>query len=165
MNGHTRFSSLIGFEADGRRIAHTGDQYFFSDKRGEWVTDRDALRQWDDKAIMQNHVYRNGALLDGYALSADWLRRWRPEIVLNGHQHPFHTDAAFFALVDQWAAEYADLHRRAMALGDDEIHFNLDSWGGWIWPYRTHIVEPGPITITATIRNPCRAQRRSTCNW
>ena len=31
---------------------------------------------------MQNHVYRNGALLDGYALSADWLRRWRPEIVL-----------------------------------------------------------------------------------
>ena len=29
MNGHTRFSALIGFEADVKRFAHTGDQYFF----------------------------------------------------------------------------------------------------------------------------------------
>ncbi|MEO9231423.1 MAG: MBL fold metallo-hydrolase, partial [Devosia sp.] len=29
MSGHTRFSALIGFEADGIEYAHTGDQYFF----------------------------------------------------------------------------------------------------------------------------------------
>ncbi|MCC2672816.1 MAG: fold metallo-hydrolase, partial [Armatimonadetes bacterium] len=55
MNGHTRFASLIGFEADGRCFAHTGDQYFFLKGVGDWACN----------PIAQNHVYRNGALLDG----------------------------------------------------------------------------------------------------
>jgi glyoxylase-like metal-dependent hydrolase (beta-lactamase superfamily II) len=152
MNGHTRFSSLIGFEADGLRFAHTGDQYFFQQGDGEWATGE--LTRWDDKRVFQNHVYRNGALLDGYALSGDWLLRWRPHVVLSGHQPPMHTDEAFFRLVDDWSRDYAALHRRVMALGDSEAHFNLDSWGGWIWPYRTHITAPRPITVTVTVRNP-----------
>ncbi|MBA3948151.1 MAG: MBL fold metallo-hydrolase, partial [Herpetosiphonaceae bacterium] len=89
MNGHTRFAALIGFEADGRRFAHTGDQYFFLDGTGNWAAD---LTTWSDKRIAQNHVYRNGALLDGYAQSAAWLRAWQPEIVLSGHQPPMYTD-------------------------------------------------------------------------
>jgi glyoxylase-like metal-dependent hydrolase (beta-lactamase superfamily II) len=151
MNGHTRFSALIGFEADGRRFAHTGDQYFFLDSEGRWECD---LTRWGDKQVAQNHVYRNGALLDGYAQSAAWMLEWRPEIVLSGHQPPMHTDPDFFALVERWGTEYADIHRRVMPLGDDEAHFNLDSWGGWIWPYRTHIPEPRLIELIATLRNP-----------
>src|SRR5690349_1029732 len=46
MNGHTRFAALIGFEADGKRFAHTGDQYFFLDDKGEWASD---FARWDDK--------------------------------------------------------------------------------------------------------------------
>ncbi|HZG66837.1 MAG TPA: MBL fold metallo-hydrolase [Herpetosiphonaceae bacterium] len=151
MNGHTRFAALIGFEADGRRFAHTGDQYFFLDQQGTSPTD---FRTWADKRIMQNHVYRNGALLNGYAQSAAWLRAWQPEIVLSGHQKPMYTDPDFFRLVDSWAEEYAALHRHAMVLGDDETHFNLDSWGGWIWPYRTHLAEAATVEVTATVRNP-----------
>jgi glyoxylase-like metal-dependent hydrolase (beta-lactamase superfamily II) len=151
MSGHTRFASLIGFEADGRRFAHTGDQYFFSDRTGTWPSE---LCTWADKSISQNHVYRNGALLDGYAQSAAWLRAWQPEIILSGHQNPMYTDPDFFRLVDRWAEEYAALHRRAMALDDDEAHLNLDSWGGWIWPYRTHIATPQAVEVTATVRNP-----------
>ena len=151
MTGHTRFAHLIGFEADGIRYAHTGDQYFFSDPNGEWTAD---TKNFAGKRMFQNHVYRNGALLDGYAQSASWLRAWRPEIVLTGHQSPFYTDEAFFALTDSWAHEYAELHQRAMPLGEDETHFNLDSWGGWIWPYRTHLAAPGPATVTVTVRNP-----------
>lgn len=153
MNGHTRFASLIGFEADGKRFAHTGDQYFFQDKEGRW-THENKVGEWDARQVMQNHVYRNGALLDGYQRSGDWLLDWRPDIILTGHQAPMHTDDDFFRLVDSWSREYADLHRRAMALGDDETHFNLDSWGGWIWPYRVHLNAPQPATVRVTVRNP-----------
>jgi glyoxylase-like metal-dependent hydrolase (beta-lactamase superfamily II) len=151
MNGHTRFSALIGFEADGRRFAHTGDQYFFLDAQGNWTDD---LARWDDKQIAQNHVYRNGALLDGYARSAAWLSTWRPDVILTGHQMPMYTNADFFMLINRWASEYAELHQQVMALGADEPHFNLDSWGGWIWPYRTHIPSPRPIEVLVTLRNP-----------
>ena len=153
MNGHTRFASLIGFEADGKRFAHTGDQYFFADKNLDWLQG-DNLVDWSDKRPMQNHVYRNGALLDGYALSAKWMRRWRPDIVLSGHQAPFYTNDDFFNLLDRWTSEYESMHKRVMPLGGDETHFNVDAWGGWIWPYRTHLAAPAPVTVTVTVRNP-----------
>ena len=108
--------------------------------------------------LAQNHVYRNGALLDGYDQSGDWLLRWRPDIVLQGHQMPFHTDDAFFERIAAWSSEYKDIHRRAMVLGDDEVHFDLDSWGGWIWPYRTHLPHPGPAEVRVTVRNPLPKQ-------
>ena len=90
----TRFASLIGFEADGKRFAHTGDQYFFMGPDGKWPDRANGpIVRWDDKMVFQNHVYRNGALLDGYAQSGDWLLTWRPDIVLTGHQMAMHTDA------------------------------------------------------------------------
>lgn len=144
MSGHTRFAALIGFEADGKRFAHTGDQYFFTNGVEEFVNNGRA----------QNHVYRNGALLDGYAVSGRWMLDWRPDIVLQGHQPAMHTDAAFFRHIEAWTEDYADLHRQIMPLGNDETHFNLDSWGGWLWPYRTHLAAPEPFTVTATVRNP-----------
>ena len=58
------------------------------------------------RCIFQNHVYRNGALLDGYTQSGDWLLAWRPDIVLSGHQKAMITDPNFFDLVAQWSHEY-----------------------------------------------------------
>jgi glyoxylase-like metal-dependent hydrolase (beta-lactamase superfamily II) len=143
MSGHTRFSALIGFVADGIRYAHTGDQYFF-----------DGPDDFAGRHRQQNHVYRNGARLDGYAQSGAWLDTWRPQIVLQGHQPPFLTDEGFFAQIHRWNEDYAGLHRRAMPLGDDETHFDLDSWGGWIWPYRTLSETVAPFSVTVTVRNP-----------
>lgn len=143
MNGHTRFAALIGFEVDGIRYAHTGDQYFF-----------DGAENFAERRRMQNHVYRNGALADGYRRSGAWMASWRPQVVLQGHQPPFHTDDAFFAHIRGWNDDYEGLHRRLSPLGDDEAHFDLDAWGGWIWPYRV-LGDPGePITVTVTVRNP-----------
>jgi hypothetical protein len=106
------------------------------------------------QARLQNHVYRNGALLDGYDISEKWMLNWKPEIVLQGHQLPFFTDDAFFEHIKAWTKEYREVHQRTMVLGDDETHFNLDSWGGWIWPYRTHLKTAAPITVTVNVRNP-----------
>jgi len=144
MNGHTRFAALIGFEADGKRFAHTGDQYFFTNGVADFAANGRA----------QNHVYRNGALLDGYDVSGKWMLDWRPEIVLQGHQPAMFTDEAFFKHIAAWTEDYAETHRRIMPLDDTETHFNEDSWGGWIWPYRTHLNTVGPVKVTVTVRNP-----------
>lgn len=143
MNGHTRFAALIGFEADGVRFAHTGDQYFF-----------DALEDFSKSHRNQNHVYRNGAMLDGYTISGEWMLDWHPDIVLQGHQPAMHTDSAFFDHIRDWVQDYAETHQRIMPLGDTEVHFDMDSWGGWITPYRTLLPDPRPFTVTATVRNP-----------
>ena len=144
MSGHTRFASLIGFEADGMRFAHTGDQYFF---QGDF-------KNWSENQRMQNHVYRNGALLNGYEQSGRWMLEWRPQVVIQGHQPAFFTDGDFFAHIEKWRHDYETLHRNVMPLGEDETHFDLDSWGGWIWPYRVHLAEPGPARVRVTVRNP-----------
>ncbi len=143
MNGHTRFSALIGFEADGVRFAHTGDQYFF-----------DQIEDFSKSRRAQNHVYRNGAMLDGYTQSGEWMLNWRPDIVLQGHQPAMHTDTAFFEHIQNWVQDYAETHRRIMPLSDTEVHFDMDSWGGWITPYRTVLPEVRPFSVTATVRNP-----------
>lgn len=144
MSGHTRFASLIGFEADGKRFAHTGDQYFFNN----------GVQTFDGNTRSQNHVFRNGALLDGYRLSGEWMLSWRPDVVLQGHQDAMWTDDAFFRHISEWDADYAELAKAIMALGDEDAHFNLDSWGGWIWPYRTHIEESAPFELKVSVRNP-----------
>lgn len=143
MSGHTRFASLIGFEADGKKFAHTGDQYFFHGS-GEWPT----------RGRLQNHVYRNGARLDGYDQSGDWLLEWRPDVVIQGHQPAFFTDDAFFKHIEQWRHDYRTLHENVMPLGAQQTHFDLDSWAGWIWPYRTHLPTAGDAQVTVTVRNP-----------
>ncbi len=149
MSGHTRFASLIGFEADGKRFAHTGDQYFFERGWGQ-----EPMPPFAQNQRGQNHVYRNGALLDGYDQSGQWMLDWRPDIVIQGHQQPFHTASAFFDHIAEWSKEYKETHQRARVLGEDETHFNMDSWGGWIWPYRTHLPQPGPARVRVTVRNP-----------
>jgi hypothetical protein len=151
MTGHTRFSALIGFQADGKRFAHTGDQYFFYGAPGSMAIEgvaMSALRR------MPNHVYRNGALLDSFDQSGKWVLKWRPDIVLQGHQAPFHTDADFFRHIEQWSREYRATHEGAMPLGETDTHFNVDGWGGWIWPYRVHLRKPGVATVRVTVRNP-----------
>lgn len=144
MSGHTRFAALIGFEADGKRFAHTGDQYFF-DK---------GVASFEENARSQNHVFRNGALLDGYEQSGKWMLDWRPDIVLQGHQPAMFTDEHFFRHIAEWTEDYAGLARQVMPLGEDEVHFNLDSWGGWIWPYRVVQDSLERFTVRVTVRNP-----------
>jgi glyoxylase-like metal-dependent hydrolase (beta-lactamase superfamily II) len=149
MSGHTRFSAAICFDADGKRFVHSGDQYFFQRADGSSAVD-----DWPNAMVMQNHVFRNGAFLSSYRDSAAILRAWRPDILISGHSGPVHTDDAFFALLDAWGDTFDEIHRDAMALKDDEIHFGLDSWGGWIWPYRIHVAEGEPVNARITVRNP-----------
>jgi glyoxylase-like metal-dependent hydrolase (beta-lactamase superfamily II) len=78
MTGHTRFSSAISFEADGKRFAHTGDQFFLTDREGRRI-DGD----WTGAQMMQNHVYRNGRELHSrQSLVVQSCKRLREEQLL-----------------------------------------------------------------------------------
>jgi hypothetical protein len=152
MSGHTRFASLIGWEVDGKRFAHTGDQVFLTQH----------LWPHRPQAYLHNHVYRNGALLDGLEQSSGWLGQWRPHIVLTGHTPAIQTSDAFFRVMDEGARQYRQVHEQAMPLAADEAHFNVDSWGGWIWPWRVHLPQPGRAQVRVTVRNPLPREARMT---
>lgn len=147
MSGHTRFSALIGWEVDGLRFVHAGDQYVP-------VDDRAASRDWPDHGFVPNHVYANGAFLDSYARSAEWIAAFRPDVVLGGHSRPIRTDAAWFERLERYGREFAQRHLELTALAPEVPHFGLDGMAGWMWPYRVHVPAPQPISFEVTVRNP-----------
>lgn len=105
--------------------------------------------------FLHNHVYSNGAMLDGMAMTEKWLAQWKPDILLTGHAPPIEMNELRFASIKDAANEYVTMHRLVMPIGDEDTHFNLDSYAGWLWPYRTH--QPGeaePVALQATVRNP-----------
>jgi glyoxylase-like metal-dependent hydrolase (beta-lactamase superfamily II) len=143
MSGHTRFAALLGWEVDGIRYVHGGDQY-------SPVPAADGA-SWSFTA---DYVYANGAHLDSYRASAAWIAAFRPDVVLSGHWAPVETSQAYFDALADYGREYERRHRRVMALAPEEAHFGVDSMAGWIWPYRVHLSEPGPIDFAVTVRNP-----------
>ena len=162
MSGHTRWSTIVAFEADGRAFAATGDQYFFWDASFTDFANRDC---------MHNHVYRNGAALHSFRASNERMRALRPDIILPGHGDAYATASAFFDALDRYAAEYEEAHRRLLPLGEDEAHFEVDARAGWLTPYRTRLDRAAPIRYTATVRNPlpeaaeCRVRLVAPPGW
>jgi hypothetical protein len=154
MSGHTRWSALVCFEADGRRFAATGDQNFW---RGMRADERAGLAEYDGSPYFTNWVYRNGTMLDSLHDSCRKLTAWQPEIVLPGHGGAYRTNAAWFAGLKAYADDYADVHARLMPLGPRDTHFEADSRGAWLEPYRTHAAQPadgGELALRAVMRNP-----------
>lgn len=149
MSGHTRFSALIGFEVDGIRYLHAGDQYATTGEHGA-----NASRPL---AFAAEYVYRNGAFLDSYRQSAEWITDFQPDVVLSGHSPPLRTDQRYFELLADYGRKYEQRHRRVMALDEGEPHFGLDSMSGWIAPYRVHLANAEPIEFDVTVRNPLPA--------
>lgn len=86
--------------------------------------------------------------------SADWLLGFHPDVVLSGHCSPQFTYDAFFEEIQKCADDFRKLHEAVMPPGSDEAHFDLDSLAGWIWPYRTHLSNPGKANLRVIARNP-----------
>jgi len=141
--GHTRWGTIITFEADDMQFAATGDQYFFQD-----------FAHPGEAQYMHNHVYRNGAMLDSFSRSSALMRRIGPDIILPGHGSAYRTNMAFYQAIDDYAVEYTELHRRAMPLEPDDAHFDVDSRAAWLDPYRAQIDHAKLLRYRAHIRNP-----------
>jgi glyoxylase-like metal-dependent hydrolase (beta-lactamase superfamily II) len=135
VHGHTRWSHLVFFEADGRRICATGDQHFFHKFTGEMKP----LDDYDGSPYYTNWVYRNGAMLNSMNDSVGRLQAHRPEMILPGHGHAYLTNEKWYKELDNVAESYVRIHRRAMPLGEHDTHFEVDSRSGWLEPYRVHV--------------------------
>jgi len=143
LSGHTRWGTLIEFEADGMQVVATGDQYFFHD-----------FGEPDKAPIMHNHVYRNGAFLDSFTESNRLMLRIKPDLILPGHGNAYRTNQAFYNKLLEYERDFVELHQRLMPLGEADVHFNVDSRAGWIEPYRTFKHEACQLKFRAVIRNP-----------
>lgn len=145
MSGHTRWSTLISFQADGKRFSATGDQYL----PVNWEP-----TDFEHNSCMHNHVYRNGAMLQSFHQSNKALRSYQPEMILPGHGAAYATSEAFFGCLERYAEEYVNIHRQAMPLGGYEAHFEVDSRAAWLTPYRIVAAASRELRFIATIRNP-----------
>jgi glyoxylase-like metal-dependent hydrolase (beta-lactamase superfamily II) len=143
ISGHTRFSTLIEFEVDGRRVVATGDQYFFTDFESPGRT-----------PSMHNHVYRNGAVLSSFAESTALMKRICPDIILPGHGAAYEVPEELYDRITTYTEDYERIHSDLMPLGEEQVHFNVDSRAAWIEPYRVRLDESGPIDLIVHIRNP-----------
>lgn len=148
MSGHTRWSTLISFHADDTTFLATGDQYFFNNFNPDDFANADALH---------NHVYRNGALLESFHASNAIMRQVYPQMILPGHGPAYRTNDDFFGVFERYADEYVTIHTRAMPLGADDVHFEVDSRAAWLAPYRTRQEAAGALTYQAVVRNPLPA--------
>ncbi len=143
MSGHTRWSTLVEFDVDGMRAIATGDQYFFEEFAAPGET-----------PVKHNHVYRNGAVLASFSDSNKLLKSIKPDLVLPGHGTAYRTNELFLSELEQYGRDYVELHSRLMPLGEQDVHFDVDSRAGWLEPYRVHRVQASPITFRAHVRNP-----------
>ena len=150
MSGHTRFSAAICFEADGKRFVHTGDQHFFD--RPKFAPDTGS---WQGGAAQPERGLPERRLHPQLS-----RQRGAPRAVAAGHHHlrPPARDVHRRRFLPPAHLVGRGVRRRstatAMVLGDDEAHFDVDGWGGWIWPYRVHVNEGETARVTVTVRNP-----------
>ena len=146
MSGHTRFSTLICLEVDGKRVVHTGDQIFFSTSSG-LPFDKDAQP-------FTNHVYKNGLDLGCYKQTLKLLRDFQPDWVLTGHTKPYQTSPEWYQVIEKGANAFDEVHLHLMSLGDDDVHFGAESQGGKLRPYRLHLRDGGEAKFKGWILNP-----------
>jgi glyoxylase-like metal-dependent hydrolase (beta-lactamase superfamily II) len=147
MSGHTRFSTLVCFEVDGVRVAHTGDQLFFD----PWEVEEEfnpAAR------LFTNHVYKNGLELGCYRETLRYLKAFRPDLVLTGHTRPYRTNAAWYAAIERGARAFDEVHQALMPLGEEDVHFGAESQAAKLKPYRAHLPEGGTVVFEGWILNP-----------
>ncbi len=143
ISGHTRYATFVSFTVDGERVVATGDQYFFQD-----------FDHPGTGPAAHNHVYRNGAVLTSFRESHEIMERLRPTIILPGHGVGYRVPDDLLAWTEAYRDEYESIHQALMPLGNEEIHFNVDSRAAWLEPYRTHLPDGGPVELTAHVRNP-----------
>jgi glyoxylase-like metal-dependent hydrolase (beta-lactamase superfamily II) len=160
MVGHTEFSTLLLIEFDGRRVAHTGDQYFYQTSAGQNSAPHVG------GAVFTNHVYRNGLALGGYADCLRLLRAFDPELILSGHALPYRPDAEAWRQLERASQAFDKVHRALMPIGDAEVHFGPESQPALLQPYSLLLPgDGGTARLHGWVLNPFGRETRATLGF
>jgi glyoxylase-like metal-dependent hydrolase (beta-lactamase superfamily II) len=139
--GHTLYAVAISFEADGKRILVSGDQY----QGGDGL-------QW-------NYVYQNEFHLDDYIKSAELYRQLNPDVILTGHWEPLWVQPGYFDSLDQGGEALAELHRMLLPL--EEVDLGTESIAAKIRPYTAELQAGEILPIQIQLRNPFPTQEQA----
>ena len=78
----------------------------------------------------------------------------RPELILPGHGKAYRSSDELFRRIEEYERTYRELHTRLMPLGEDDVHFDVDSRAAFLVPYRVHAERARTLRFRATLRNP-----------
>jgi glyoxylase-like metal-dependent hydrolase (beta-lactamase superfamily II) len=151
MSGHTRFASLLCIEFDDVRLAHTGDQIFFSGPSG-------AMHAEPGTSLRTNHVYQNGLDMGCYLDTYERLRDFNPNWIATGHTEPYPVGEGFLEDIRRGAQAFDDVHAAIMPLGHNNLHFGAESRAAKLKPYRVHQAEAVPVRFDGWVINPCAGE-------
>ena len=139
--GHTLYAAAIAFEADGRRVVATGDQYGFE----------------ADGRTLANYQYRNRFRRGDFVTTANVLAELQPEIVISGHWFPRTLEADSLASLQPGGERVRDLHDTLLP----EEGFGEEGFGARIEPYRCTVDPGGSVELEVTVRNPFPRDERA----
>jgi len=119
--GHTAHAVAIAFEADGKRMLVTGDQ---------WA---------DGDGLGLNYVYKNRFHPSDYRRTAELLLQLKPDLLLSGHWEPIAVDEAYARRLLERGAELERLHADLVAGPEPDVR---------LLPYQSTVPAGAAVQIT-----------------
>ena len=139
--GHTLYAAAIAFDADGKRVVATGDQYAFE----------------ADGRTLANYQYRNRFRRGDFSTTAQLLAELQPEIVISGHWFPHTLDAEALASLQPVGERVCALHEQLLPAES----FGEEGFGARIEPYRSTVEPGGSVELEVTVHNPFPQSERA----
>ncbi len=127
--GHTMYAAALAFEADGRRIVATGDQY---------------------SPLTLNYQYRNRFRRGDFVKTGELLRSLRPDVIIGGHFFPHEVSDGYLDTLLADAKRVVELHDELLPVES----FGEEGFGARIEPYRSTIAPGAAADFDVTVRNP-----------
>jgi glyoxylase-like metal-dependent hydrolase (beta-lactamase superfamily II) len=127
--GHTLYAAAIAFEADGRRILATGDQY---------------------SPETLNYQYKNRFRRADFVRTGELLGTLKPDMFLGGHFFPHEVTADYLDRLLAEGRRVAELHDELLPADG----FGEEGFGARIEPYRSAIAAGASADFDVTVRNP-----------
>jgi glyoxylase-like metal-dependent hydrolase (beta-lactamase superfamily II) len=137
--GHTLYAVAIEFEADGKKILCTGDQYA------------------DGDGLFCNYVYKNKFEFDDFIKSAQLYQKIKPDIILSGHWMKLEYSKEYQKELEELGNAIEELHHEI--LPEDEFFLNKEDFPAVIYPYQETIEQGKTFPLQIKVTNPYHSKK------
>ncbi|REE86120.1 glyoxylase-like metal-dependent hydrolase (beta-lactamase superfamily II) [Paenibacillus taihuensis] len=132
--GHTKYAVAISFEADGKRVLITGDQY------------------QGNEGVGWNYVYQNRFDYTDYSSSAKLYQELRPDVILTGHWDPLWVQPGYYEELARRGELLERLHRELLPL--ESADFGAEGFAARMAPYQSEVRMGETVTLQVEVINP-----------
>lgn len=136
ISGHTRYSVVMEFVVDGKKVLCGGDQYA------------------DEKIKLANYVYKNVFHHGDFIETAKLYRSIHPDLIISGHWNWFEPTEEFYDFLEQQGNEIAQLHEELLPM--EVYETGSTDFCATIHPYQSTVKAGETIALKAIIKNPLK---------